>query len=73
VMARSGMRQVYDSRCSRANAVIQSSSEEVLNRGVEELASAAPTNLGIPVFVIEDFPGYYGPKLKRVSPSPGRP
>ena len=41
------------------SAVIRSSSENVGECNVEQLASEAARNLGIPVFVVEDFPGNY--------------
>jgi UDP-N-acetylglucosamine 2-epimerase len=40
-------------------AVIRSSSENVLGGNVEELAAAAAREVGVPVFVVEDFPGNY--------------
>ena len=43
-------------------AVIRSSSEYVAERNVEELSWIAAGKVGIPVFVIEDFPGNYWPK-----------
>jgi hypothetical protein len=43
-------------------AVIRSSSEDVLERNVETLAAAAARDAGIPVFVVEDFPGNYWPQ-----------
>ena len=43
-------------------AVVRSSSEDVAERNVEELASRGATIAGIPVFVIEDFPGNFWPR-----------
>ena len=40
-------------------AIIRSSSEDVLERNVENLASQAANDRDIPVFVVEDFPGNY--------------
>ena len=47
---------------TNVKAIIRSSSEDVTERNVEELSSIAATKAGIPVFVIEDFPGNYWPK-----------
>ena len=44
---------------SQVKAVIRSSSEDVVGRNVEALASEAADRLEIPVFVVEDFPGNY--------------
>lgn len=44
---------------SRIKAVIRSSSEQVLEPNVEHMASKAARKLGLPVFVVEDFPGNY--------------
>lgn len=44
---------------SGVQAVIRSTSENVSERNVEDLAAVAATNLGIPVFAVEDFPGNY--------------
>jgi UDP-N-acetylglucosamine:LPS N-acetylglucosamine transferase len=44
---------------SGIKAVIRSSSENVEERNPEDLASVAASNLGLPVFVVEDFPGNY--------------
>lgn len=43
----------------RVKSVIRSSSENVQERNVEELAAMAAQRVGIPVFVVEDFPGNY--------------
>jgi len=43
-------------------AIIRSSSEDVPEQNVEELVSAAAKQVGVPVFVVEDFPGNYWPK-----------
>ena len=40
-------------------AVIRSSSEDVEDANAEDLASQAATKVGVPVFVVEDFPGNY--------------
>ncbi|MFQ6030901.1 MAG: CDP-glycerol glycerophosphotransferase family protein [Dehalococcoidia bacterium] len=42
-------------------AVIRSSSEQVQEPNVEVLVAAAAKQVGVPVFVIEDFPGNYWP------------
>ena len=47
---------------SGAAAVIRSTSEDVIESNVEHLASVAAGSVGIPVFVIEDFPGNYWTK-----------
>ena len=44
-------------------AVIRSTSDDVVERDVERLASMAAAEAGVPVFVIEDFPGNYWPKV----------
>ena len=46
----------------QVEAVIRSSSEDVLERNPEDLASVAARNVGVPVFVVEDFPGNYWAK-----------
>lgn len=46
----------------RVKGVIRSTSEEVKERNVEKLVSAAAHMAGVPVFVIEDFPGNYWPQ-----------
>ena len=46
-------------KCAQVQAIVRSSSEDVQERNVEDLATVAAGNLGIPVFVIEDFPGNY--------------
>lgn len=43
----------------RVQAVIRSSSETVDEDNVEDRASVAAYRLGVPVFVVEDFPGNY--------------
>jgi hypothetical protein len=45
----------------RVQAVIRSTSEDVRGINVETLANVAARNVGIPVFVVEDFPGNYWP------------
>jgi len=48
-------------------AIVRGSSEEDDMFNVENLASAAATNVGLPVFVIEDYPGnYWKPLAHRV-------
>lgn len=42
-------------------AVIRSTSEDVVETNVEAMASAAAQRLGIAVFVVEDFPGNHWP------------
>ena len=44
---------------SQVKAVIRSTSEDVVGCNVEALASEAADRMGIPVFVVEDFPGNY--------------
>jgi len=44
---------------SRIKAIIRSSSEQVLERNLENMASRAARKLRLPVFVVEDFPGNY--------------
>ena len=46
----------------KVKAIIRSSSEDVLERNVEELISVAAKTIGTPVFVVEDFPGNYRPQ-----------
>ena len=40
-------------------AVVRSTSEDVQGENVEDLASRAAQDAGVPVFVVEDFPGNY--------------
>ena len=47
---------------TKVKAVVRSSSEDVLERNPEDLASVAARNVGVPVFVVEDFPGNYWTK-----------
>ena len=42
-------------------ALIRGSSEDVQERNVEKISSEAARDMGIPVFVVEDFPGNYWP------------
>lgn len=49
-------------RKTRVAAVIRSTSEDVPGINVENLASAAAREAGVPLFVVEDFPGNYWPK-----------
>lgn len=49
-------------REAQVKAVVRSSSEDVLEENVEELASEAASRAGVPVFVVEDFPGNYWPR-----------
>jgi hypothetical protein len=49
-------------RQARVKAVVRSSSEDVLEENVEELAAEAASRAGVPVFVVEDFPGNYWPR-----------
>ena len=50
-------------------AVIISTSDGVVQQNVEELSSLAAAEAGVPVFVVEDFPGNYWPK--RLAPLNG--
>jgi hypothetical protein len=51
-------------RKSRVAAVIRSTSEDVPGINVEDLASASAWEAGVPLFVVEDFPGNYWPKSR---------
>lgn len=48
----------------KVEAIIRSTSETSTPDSVEVLASRAAASLGIPVFVVEDFPGNYQPLLE---------
>ena len=46
-------------RVMKVRAVLRSTSEDVPGDNVEVVVSVAARNVGVPVFVIEDFPGNY--------------
>ena len=49
-------------RRSDFRAIIRSTSEDVIGLNIEDEVSAVAKTVGIPLFVVEDFPGNYWPQ-----------